>query len=927
MNKIPIHLDVNGVPYDLLVDPGRSLVDVLRDDLGLTGTKRSCNEGECASCAVHLDGTVVNSCLVLAVQAQGTQVTTIEGLAQNGTLDPVQQAFADHFAAQCGYCTPGMIMTAKALLADNPKPTDEEIRQAIRGNLCRCTGYVKIIDAIRAASGQMEVRQYATAGTEYEVVGRSLPRTDALEKVTGKAPYAYDMRLPGMVYGEILRSPYAFARVAAIDTYEAEQIPGVLAVYTQADMPQAKFGAFVQDETALADGIVRYQGEGVAAVIAIDEETALRGIEAIEVAYEPLDGVYEPEDAMADGAPQIHDGVERNVAAHNRVSAGDIEAGFAEADQVFEDRFVTSRQCHVCMEPHAVVADYDPSGRVTLHMSSQSTFFDRFGLEGIFGMPANKIRILSPYLGGGFGSKSEPHSIYVVAIQASMNLHRPVKMFHSRDEEFTSSRTRHPEIIDIKTGVKADGTITARQARVILDNGAYTSYGPGVSLTQSMLGGAVYRIPAYRYDGYTVYTNNPFGGAFRGFGSPQFTFAAECHTDMIAERLGMDAVEFRRLNLSMPGDTAISGPTLTSCGVKECVEKAAEAIGWADKLANPVKGRGVGIACGVHFTSGKFHPNVNADFCAAGVKVNEDGSVSLMIGATEMGTGAATTATAQICAQELGVELSDVHVICSDSETIPADFGTYGSRVTTLSGKAVQDACAQVRQQLYRVGAELLECGPDELAVGGRKVFVAAEPDRAVDLPTVVQSSLFRNRDGRQIMAQAHFDAPCDLPDPETGVGDFAMSYSFGAHAVEVEVDEETGLVRVVDFVAATDCGNLVNPALAEGQVEGGAAQGIGYGLMEDLVCEEGQVLNPHLATYRVPTSMEMPPVRMIWVETDDPRGPYGAKGLGEMGLVPTAAAIANAVRNATGARVHRIPLTPERVLTEIDALNRVEVS
>ena len=927
MNKIPIHLDVNGIPYDLLVDPGRSLVDVLRDDLQLTGTKRSCNEGECASCAVHLDGTVVNSCLVLAVQAVGAKITTIEGLASNGTLDAVQQAFADHFASQCGYCTPGMIMTAKALLADNPKPTEDEIRQAIRGNLCRCTGYTKIVEAIQAASGQLEVRQYATAAAEHNVVGRSLPRIDAREKVTGKAPYAYDMHLPGMLWGEILRSPYAHARVQAIDTFEAEQIPGVLAVYTQKDMPQTKFGAFVQDETALADGVVRYQGEGVAAVIAVDEETALRGIEAIEVAYEPIEGVYEPEAAMAEGAAQIHEGAERNVAAHNRVAAGDIDAGFAEADHVFEDRFITSRQCHVCMEPHALVADYDPSGRVTLHISSQSTFFDRFGLEGIFGLPANKIRIISPYLGGGFGSKSEPHSIYVVAIQASMNLGRPVKMFHSRDEEFTSSRTRHPEIIDIKTGVKNDGTITARSARVILDNGAYTSYGPGVSLTQSMLGGAVYRIPAYRYDGYTVYTNNPFGGAFRGFGSPQFTFAAECHTDMIAERLGMDAVEFRMKNLSQPGDVAISGPTLTSCGVAECCEKAAEAIGWAEKRANPKKGRGIGIACGTHFTSGKFHPNVNADFCAAGVKVNEDGSVSLMIGATEMGTGAATTATAQICAEELGVELSDVHVITSDSETIPADFGTYGSRVTTLSGRAVQDACEQVRGQLYRVGAELLEADVGELAMGGRKVFVKADPSREVDLATVVQSSLFRDRDGRQIMAQAHFDAPCDLPDPETGVGDFAMSYSFGAHAVEVEVDEETGLVRVVDFVAATDCGNLVNPALAESQVEGGAAQGIGYGLMEDLICEEGQVLNPHLATYRVPTATEMPPVRMIWVETDDPQGPYGAKGLGEMGLVPTAAAIANAVYNATGARVHRIPLTPERVLTEIDALKHAEVS
>jgi putative selenate reductase molybdopterin-binding subunit len=910
MSKIPIALDVNGVPYELLAEPDKSLADVLRDDLGLTGTKRACNEGECASCAVHLDGEVVNSCLVLAVQAQRHKITTIEGLATGAELDPVQEAFATHFASQCGYCTPGMIMTAKAFLATNPTPTEEEVRQAIRGNLCRCTGYARIVDAIMAASGQtVQVREYRPS--QHKVVGHSLPRADAREKVTGKAPYAYDMRLPGMVFGEILRSPHPHARITKIDTEDAKAIPGVLAVYTQADMPQAHYGAFVQDETALADGVVRYQGEGVAAVIALDEQTALRGMEAIDVDYEPLPGVFEPEAAMEEGAPQVHPDTERNVVAHNRVAAGDIDAGFAEADHVFEDRFVTSRQCHTCMEPHAVIADYDASGRVTLHMSSQSTFFDRFSLMGILGIPANKIRIIPPYLGGGFGSKSETHSIYVVAIQASMNLGRPVKMFHSREEEFTSSRTRHPEIIYIKTGVKRDGTITARSARVILDNGAYTSYGPGVSLTQSMLGGAVYRIPAYRYDGYTVYTNNPFGGAFRGFGSPQFTFAAECHTDMIAERLGMDAVQFRLKNLSQPGDIAVSGPRLTSCGVAECCELAAEAIGWGRELP---PGHGIGIACGTHFTSGKFHPNVNADFCAAGVKVNEDGSVSLMIGATEMGTGAATTATAQICAEELGVDLDDVDVVCSDSETIPADFGTYGSRVTTLSGNAVRDACSQVRDQLYRVASETLEVAPEALECADHTVRAREDHSKSMDLATVVQSSLFRDRDGRQIMAQSHYDAPCSLPDPETGVGDFAMSYSFGAHAVEVEVDQETGHVRIVDFVAATDCGNLVNPALAETQVEGGAAQGIGYGLMEDLVVEDGQVMNPHFSTYRIPTATEMPPIRSLWVETDDPRGPYGAKGLGEMGLVPTAAAIANAVKNATGARIARIPLTPERV-------------
>lgn len=908
-------LTVNGVVQDVLVPPGRSLCDTLRYDLGLTGTKRACNEGECGSCSVLIDGDVANSCLVPAAEAEDRAVTTIEGLAAGGRLDPVQQAFADNFASQCGYCTPGMIMTAKALLADNPHPTEAEIRDGIRGNLCRCTGYAKIVQAIKAAAGTLDAPPDPRE-SDYEVVGKSLNRIDAHEKVTGKAAYAYDMQLPGMAYGDILRSPIAHGKISRLDTSRAKAVPGVLAVLTQADMPATRFGAFTADETALADGVVRYVGEGVAAVIAVSEDIARTAMELIDVDYEPLPAIVDPEAAMAEGAPQLHPDAALNIVAHNRVIGGDIEQGFADADVTYEDRFETSRQCHVCLEPHSVLADWDSSGKVTLWMSSQSTFFDRFGLMNIFGLPANKIRIICPYLGGGFGSKSEPHSIYIVAVQAARLTGRPVKMFHTRDEEFTSSRTRHPEILYLKTGLKADGTITARQARVIINNGAYTSYGPGVSLTQSMLGGAVYKIPHYRYDGYTVYTNTPIGGAFRGFGSPQFTFAAEIHTDLIAERLGIDPVEFRLKNLSEPGDIAVSGPRLTTCGIRDCLTQAAKAIGWEDKRGHGKGNRGIGIAAGTHFTSGKFHPGLNADFCAAAVKVNPDGSVSLMIGATEMGTGAATTAVAQICAQELGVGLGDVQVITSDSETIPADFGTYGSRVTTLAGNAVRLACEQVRGQLLRYGAEALGVPEGELTLGGGKVYPLADPERGLALGDVALSALFRDREGRQIMAMAHYDAPCDLPDPETGVGDFAQSYSFGVHAVEVEVDPETGHVGVLNFVAATDCGNVINPALAESQVEGGAAQGLGYALMEDLVCDaDGQVLNPRLSGYRILTATEMPPVTALWVETNDPRGPYGAKGLGEMGLVPTAAAVSNAIYDATGARLTKIPMVPERVL------------
>ncbi|HZD64586.1 MAG TPA: 2Fe-2S iron-sulfur cluster-binding protein, partial [Acidimicrobiales bacterium] len=341
---IPITLRVNGVRAQVLAAPDRSLVDVLRDDLGLTGTKRACNEGECGSCSVLVADKLVNACLLPAVEAQGTEVLTIEGLAEDGRLDPVQEAFATHFAAQCGYCTPGMIMAAKALLAENPHPTEEEIRQAIRGNLCRCTGYARIVEAIRAASGQ-EVTHAYRAST-HPVVGQPLPRIDAREKVTGKAPYAYDMALPGMVYGDILRSPVAHARIRRIDTTRAAAAAEVVAVLTQQDMPQARFGAFTQDETALADGVARYVGEGVAAVIATSEEGARRALELIEVDYEPLPVVVHPERAMEEGAPQLHPGVERNIVAHNRVVGGDVDQGFAEADVVFEDRVETSRQCH-----------------------------------------------------------------------------------------------------------------------------------------------------------------------------------------------------------------------------------------------------------------------------------------------------------------------------------------------------------------------------------------------------------------------------------------------------------------------------------------------------------------------------------------------------------------------------------------------------
>lgn len=916
-------LTVNGKHHHLLIPEMRTLQDVLREDLGMTGTKKVCNDGYCGACTVLLNQQAVKSCLVLALNVNGEDIVTIEGLSANHRLDPLQQAFIDHGATQCGMCTPGMILSAKALLLHQPHPTEDDIKEAIKGNLCRCTGYVKIVEAIKALAETSSPSSLAHSSplaleeAGKEVVGHGVLRVDGQEKVSGQASYVIDMTLPGMLYGAILRSPIPHGRILSIKTEACLALEGVMAVITGQDMPSKGFGAFVADETGLAVDKVRYVGDGVAAVCATDEETARRALSLIEVEYEELPYVTDPEEALAENAPKIHD-VERNIVAHNQVVGGDVQQGFKEADFIFEDRFVTSKQAHTCLEPHVCIADWDLSGKITLYDSTQTPYFMRYHLANIFDLPTSKIRVIAPYVGGGFGSKSEVQAIHVCALILSKMTGKPVKMAHDRDEEFIASRTRHKEIIYLKTGVKKDGRITARQARVIVDNGAYTSYGPGVSLTQSMLGGAVYKIPHYRYDGYVVYTNTPIGGAFRGFGSPQFTYAAESQADMIAARLGMDPLTFRRINLTETGDRAISGPVLRTNGARETLERVVRELGYDPTDSNNRLKKppyvGIGFAVGTHFTSGKFHPEANADFCGATVKVNDDGSVNILAGVVEMGTGCATTLS-QVAAEELGIDLRDIEITLSDSEMTPPDLGTFGSRATTLGGRAVQEACRKIKTQLAKEAAGRLGCSPQDVKFHNKQVFAASDPEHGIDLGELVHTMLFRDGGGTHVMASAHFDAPCSLPDPETGVGDFAMSYSFGTHGVVLQVDPDTGKITILKVVAATDCGRIINPLGAEGQVHGGIMQGLGYALYEDFKVVDGQPLSTRFGQYKIPTVMTVPPIQTLWVETDDPHGLYGSKGLAEMGMVPTAPAVANAVYDAIGVRITDLPITPEKIL------------
>jgi CO/xanthine dehydrogenase Mo-binding subunit len=759
-----------------------------------------------------------------------------------------------------------------------------------------------------------------------KVIGTSPPRLEAADKASGRARYVDDLRLPGMLHAALLTSPHAHARILGYRLDAARAIPGVKAIVTGADLPGTRAGGIVKDEFMVARGKVRYVGEPVAAVAATDAETASRAAAAIEVDYEPLRAVLSIDEALAPGAPILHEeyasyvktvqgGGHGNVVFESSVVEGDVERAFAQCDVVVENTWETQAQHHLYMETNGCLADVDASGRIAVHATCQSVHHIQQRVAEELGEPMARIRVIATRVGGGFGGK-HASNIHSIAAWLARAAHRPVKLVLSRMQDFEIQRSRHPARVWMKTGALRDGTILARDVRITTDGGAYADESPPVLAFALLMSRGPYRIANVRSRGQAVYTNKLRAGSFRGFGNPQASFAGESQIDELAARLGMDPVELRLKNAMRPGDTALGGQKVASCVLRECITRVRDARRAAPALPpRQSRRRGVGYAVMSH-VSGLMGT-------AANVQLRTDGSIALSTGCVDLGQGA-DTVMVQICADALRVPIERVSYAPQDSDASPYNWKTAGSRSTYMTGRAVAVATAELRDEMLQHAGEIMECAVHDLELRpGGKVGLKGVP-KTVTFKDIAMHSLFHS--GGPIAANHGFvfDGPGFDP-KRASIHQLAFAnlgvYTFGAHCVEVDVDEATGAVEVRRAWCAHDVGRAINPVSCEGQIQGGFVQGMGYALTEAMKWnEEGWLITATLADYKIPGVLDCPPeIHPIVLEDPDPSHPVGAKGVGEPSLVGVAPAIANAIFNATGARPRTLPMTPERVLDALD--------
>ncbi|MBI3602667.1 MAG: molybdopterin-dependent oxidoreductase [Candidatus Omnitrophica bacterium] len=750
-------------------------------------------------------------------------------------------------------------------------------------------------------------------------VGKSVPRIDGRGIVTGQTKYAFDVSFPNMLVGKMLRSPHAHAKILSIDTSKAQSLPGVKAIITARDTHLIKFGSneyffpHTVDQMALEADKARYIGDEIAAVAAVDEETAYEALKLIDVKYEVLPAVFDIEEAIKPGAPMIHDSL-NNMAVILPVNFGNPERVMKEADYVREDKFWCPVAHPAPLEPHVCVGQWETfADKITLWSSSQAPFKCREALAKTLKMDLNNVRVIKMAVGGGFGGKLEMLPMDFAACLLSKKAGSlPVKICCTREEEFISTRRKHGMIYKVKTGVKKDGTILAMTGEVLADGGAYCSYGPTVLAAAMMRIFMVYKIQHFRMTGYRVYTNNPISGAMRGFGGVQSGFAIESHMDMIANHLGMDPVEFRLKNITTPNMVTINKMVLTTNGLRECIEKACSAAGWKEKHGkqkNVCRGIGIGIAADVMGSKMyKSHESAGAI-----VKVEEDGSVYLFTGAADTGQGS-NTALSQITAHELGVSYSRIKCKAGDTEITPFDTGSFASRVTFISGNAAMLGARDAKGQILEIVAKEHHLNVDDLDVKAEQVIFKKDGKVLMSFDKALELCYSFNY-GKQIIGRGSYNPKTTPIDFRTGEGNVSGSYGFEAQIAEVEVDKETGQVKVLELWDAHDIGKAINPQSVEAQIEGSLAMGLGYTFYEDLKFKNGLVLNANFAGYRVPRSIGMPRMNTILVETNDPEGPFGAKGMGEASLLPTSAAIANALEDAIGVRIKELPLTADKII------------
>lgn len=896
--------EVNGRSYSAEPRPGQCLRTFLRD-LEVFGVKKGCDAGDCGACTVWMDGKPFHSCLVPAFRGEGRKITTIEGLAQtcgNGAdMHPVQKAFCEAQAFQCGYCAAGMVMTVASLSPEQ----HEDLPHALKGNLCRCTGYRSIEDALHGRSNIEE----DVAG---KALGASLPNPFSDAILTGKAHYTMDIAVPGLLHLKVLRAPHAHARITGIDKTKALAVPGVVAVYTWEDVPRRLYSTALHedhlvdpDDTYMLDNVVRFAGQRIAAVVAETEGAAEAGCRAIHVDYELLPAVFDPVDAMAPGAPLLHD---KDVLTDNgniycdlHGEIGNVAKGFAEADVVHEATYSTSRVQHVHLETHGSIAWQGEDKRWHVRTSSQGPFAAQKKLCYLMGLRTRDLHVFTDRVGGGFGGKQEMISEDLVLF-ATMKLGRPVKWEWTREEEFIGATTRHQMTTTVKIGAKKDGTLTALDVRVVSNTGAYGNHGSETLAAAMASPIAAYRCENKKGVGYAVYTNMVPGGGFRGYGASQTTFAIECAIDDLARKLDIDPMTMRRKNVVRPGDNIESiwkepsDASFGSYGIDECLDIVERELAKGNGIEKPAgedwaAGTGVALAmleCGP--------PTEHRS--AAEMRLQADGGYHLAVGSCEMGNGIAT-AHQQIAASIVGVRARDIHVVIADTDRTPYDTGTFASTGTVVAGKAVHLTAEAMREDILdfasrHTGADRANCRLDNDAVicGNKRV------------PLAELHAAGAKVEHRFTVARKAYLSP--------------RTIAFNVQGVRLAVHRVTGEIRILQSVHAADIGRPINPMQCRGQLDGAITMGYGWALTENMVHDDGHMVNAQIRNYRIPAWADAPRTDLFLAGTIDAIGPLGAKSQGECAINPVAPAVSNALADATGVRFAHLPFTPDRLFSKL---------
>ena len=934
-----MNITVNGQKVTIEPLPGEMLSDLLRQRLELTGTKIGCNEAECGSCTVLVDGIPVLSCTYPSAKAEGKNILTIEGLASiskvgkkgdrdEPELHPLQEAFISHGAVQCGFCIPGQIMTAYALLQSFPNPSETEIRFALKDTLCRCAGYPTIIRAIQAAADSMRTGEppqppqipLLEGNPTHKVIGKLQPRPDSIEKVTGAAKFTDDLKFEGMLYAAVKRAEVPHAILKGIDIQRARELPGVVAVLTAQDIPGEHYhGLVIKDWPSLV-GIgerVRYVGDALALVAAETQQIAAQALELIEVDLEPQPVVSDPVRSHTSEAPVLHP--HGNLLKHIKVRKGDVQRGFSEADVILEHTFHTQTTDHAFMEPECSIARLTPDGRMEIYVGSQIPYSDRDDVARALGWPEERVHVVGQLMGGGFGGKEDIAGQIHAALLTNAT-GRPVKLLFNRHESLLVHPKRHATQIRVKIGAKHDGRLTAVETELYGDTGAYASLGDKVMTRATTHSSGPYVAPHARADCYAMYTNNPPAGAFRGFGVTQSAFAIESMMDMLAETLELDPLELRRLNALRVGSVTNTGQVLReSVGLVECIDRVEDQVRnladgdpYAPRRVEgaPHKVRAWGFAAAYKNTGlGGGAP----DKAGAEVELFSDGTLEVRTSSAELGQGLVTVLQ-MIVAEEFNLSPTRVRVLVMDTDRTPDGGPTTASRQTYVTGNAARGAAQALRQAIATTLAEKYDQPPERIRfIEG----LAQVNGHAIPLGDVVSSL---RTEGREPRALYEYWAPATQP---LGAGgDMHFAFSFAAQAAEVEVNTLTGEVCVLRVIAANDIGKAINPLGLQGQVEGGVMMGIGNAITEHFIVEEGRVFTDWMARYRMPSIMHTPEIFSIVVEHPTADGPYGAKGVGEIVSIPTTPAITNAIYNAIGVRLDRLPIDQEEVLKQLKELS-----